>query len=134
MLPNQQALVLDSCLNLARYCFFWYDDRRRLKCMDDELIDQDDVMPAATNSNALIVDTIRANFADFCDDIMSMYGANDDKDQLESLSSTSAEELQEEYKRVSYRIQWLEALLSESRLELELIVNAQDSLATGPNH
>lgn len=102
--------------------------------MDEELIEQDDVMPAASNSNALIVDTIRANFADFCDDIMSMYGANDDKDQLESLSSTSAEELQEEYKRVSYRIQWLEALLSESRLELELIVNAQDSLATGPNH
>ncbi|WP_396275097.1 hypothetical protein [Hyphomonas sp.] len=72
-------------------------------------------------------DKVQENFVAFCDEIMSLYGNNKDSEMLEALSSTPPAELQKEHDKVSYRILWLEALLNESRLELELIRSVLDS-------
>lgn len=72
-------------------------------------------------------DKVQENFVAFCDEIMSLYGNKKDSEMLEALSSTPPDELQREHDKVSYRILWLEALLNESRLELELISSVLDS-------
>lgn len=73
------------------------------------------------SSKLLITDIARSTFDDFADEIMSLYGSQQNEDRLETLSSTTFSELKEEYDKVSYRVLWLEALLRESKMELEMI-------------
>lgn len=82
------------------------------------------------SEHRMLTEAIRGNFMAFCDEIMSMYGSGDDDERLESLSSSSKPEIEAEQQKVAYRIVWLEALLNESRLELDLINTVLDSIGT----
>ena len=99
--------------------------------MDDLEPDLDVVdLSDAESSKLLISEVVRSTFDDFADEIMSLYGSQQHEDRLETLSSTSIPELRQEYNKVSYRILWLEALLTESKMELEMIdtvIEASDS-------
>ena len=96
--------------------------------MDEFESDLDVVdLPDADTSKILIVDAAKSSFDDFADEVMSLYGSQQHEDRLETLSSTTIPELKAEYNKVSYRILWLEALLTESKMELEMINSVIES-------